>query len=34
MKEDYLYVYRQLFYYDFKYSFYPVRITNNNTALN
>lgn len=28
MKEDYLYVYRQLFYYDFKYSSYPVRITN------
>ena len=28
MKEDYLYVYRQLFYYDFKYSSYQIRITN------
>lgn len=28
IKEDYLYVYCQLFYYNFKYSSYPVRITN------
>ena len=28
IREDYLYVYCLLFYYDFKYSSYPVRITN------
>ena len=33
MKEDYLYVYRQLFYYDFKYSSYPVRIINKTTTM-
>ena len=33
IREDYLYVCCQLFYYDFKYSSYPVRIINKTTTM-